>query len=358
VEVRRTATDTTVVLSDGLGHGIRARVPAILYANRLLTLMDRGLSMRAAFGSVVETIQQNRGKDQPWATLAVARVRQDGQWQLLAHESAPPVLIYSRHTAVLEGRPLKVGGATVVEVTGRLTNGGGLLLVSDGVTQAGLGQGLALGWTIEGVRRHVGACLSEGAGIADLPARVHARARELWAVSRGDDVTAVVLHTRPGRVVRILSGPPADRARDAEWIGGFLAGRGRQVVLGATTAQLVARHLRRRVRVEQDATSIVAPPRYFIEGIDLVCEGVVTLNQVYRILDEPAERWEPDSGVTQLARWLLESDRVDIRAGLARNLAADDIAFVQQGIHPRRVILELLCRALEARGKAVTCEWA
>ena len=46
--------------------------------------------------------------------------------------------------------------------------------------------------------------------------------------------------------------------------------------------------LGQRLAVEQDSQSLMAPPRFELEGIDLVTEGAVTLNQVYNFL---TNRW-------------------------------------------------------------------
>jgi len=126
-----------------------------------------------------------------------------------------------------------------------------------------------------------------------------------------------------------------------------------KVVCGATTAAIVARHLGRKLDIEQDPRSLVAPPRYSIAGIDLVTEGAVTLNQVYNVLDESPERHEEDSGVADLCGLLWATDRVNLTVGVAANPANGALSFRQQGILPRATIVPLLRQKLEKAGKLV-----
>jgi hypothetical protein len=108
--------------------------------------------------------------------------------------------------------------------------------------------------------------------------------------------------------------------------------------------------------VEQCPQSLVAPPRYEIEGIDLVTEGAVTLNQAYNLLNEDLCALTEDSGVTELCALLQIADRVNIFMGTARSLAGGDISFRQRGILTREAIVPLIADRLRAAGKLVVVE--
>ena len=101
--------------------------------------------------------------------------------------------------------------------------------------------------------------------------------------------------------------------------------------------------------MEQDPQSLTAPPRFELEGIDLVTEGAVTLNQVYNVIDEPLEKLTEDSGVTELCTFLQLADRVNIFLGGAHNRAHGDISFRQQGILTRDRIVPLIADKLARR---------
>lgn len=348
----RTAAWTTLICSDGIGSGIKANLAANLCVSRLTELLRRGFSLRQAFGSLVKTMNQSRDPSLPYACFSVARMLNDGEATVLSYEMPGPILISGRHAAILNQRTTMLENAVVGEAQCHLDAYDGILLVSDGITQAGLGMGLREGWTLEGLCDHVNSALADGVDVADIPQNMHDFARRLWRGAKGDDCTAILGMCRPGTTVNIFTGPPSNPAMDARVVRNFVDSEGWKVICGATTSQIVADHLGRELSVVQDDLSLYTPPKYSLEGIDLVTEGAVTLNQVYNIFEDSDESHE-DSGVTQLCALLKAADRVNFIVGVAANPANQHIAFRQQGILFRARIVPLLTEMLRAAGKLV-----
>jgi uncharacterized protein YjgD (DUF1641 family) len=98
--------------------------------------------------------------------------------------------------------------------------------------------------------------------------------------------------------------------------------------------------------------SFTAPPEYSINGIDLVMEGAVTLNQAYNILEEDVE--DGEEGVLKLCSLLRQADIVRLFEGMALNTAHDDITFKQMGILKRPIIMQFLNDKLVKMGKVTT----
>jgi hypothetical protein len=136
-------------------------------------------------------------------------------------------------------------------------------------------------------------------------------------------------------------------------VNNFLMQDGAKVVCGGTTARIVAEHLGKEIRTEDNPNVFLAPARYFIDGIDLVTEGAITLNQVYNIYDEDPSRYGESSGVTELTSLLKSADRVNLMVGNALNPANRDISFQQKGILTRQSIIPLIVEKLEKSGKLV-----
>ena len=157
-------------------------------------------------------------------------------------------------------------------------------------------------------------------------------------------------------MLNILTGPPECRANDRATVSRFMNQPGKKIVCGGTTSEIVARHTRSELRIDQKQTSLIEPPRCRISGVDLVTEGAVTLNQVYNLLNEDVNRLEADSAVAEFCTCLHEADRINILLGKAMNRANDDITFRQRGVLNREVLLPLLVDKLLAMGKLVTVE--
>jgi hypothetical protein len=352
----REAAGTTVIVCDGLGHGIRAHVAATLCQSRLAGLLKAGYSLRRAVTSVADSMEAARGQNPSYTAFCVLRILNDGDATVLSFDMPGVILLSPRHAVVLSGRTLVCGRATVTESNCHLVAGEGILLVSDGVTQAGVGRGLRQGWTLEGVARAADHFLACGGSVAALPVTLLEQADQHCHGESGDDVTAVVAACRLGRTLNVFTGPPANRVRDGEVVDRFLDEHGWKVVCGGTSAAIVAARLGQTIRVEQTAGNLLAPPRQYIDGIDLVTEGAVTLNQVHNLLDADPDQIEEESAVSELLGLIHAADRVHLYVGTSSNPASKHIRFKQQGILSRSVVIPLLVTRLQSAGKLIVVD--
>ena len=348
---------TTVILADGLGSGIKANIAATLCASRLMELIRRGFSLRNAFASVVKTMREAKENGLPYAAFSVSRILNDGEATILTYEIPPPVFIGSKHANILRQRNVVIEQEMTGETNCYAEPGDCILMVSDGVTMAGLGLSLKRGWTIDGVKHYVNDSLVGGTALKDIHKSVHRRARELWQTVGGDDCTAVLSLCRYGEIINILTGPPLDPGDDKKVLKKFTLSEGKKIVCGASTATMVSKYLGKKVVIDEDSQSMMAPPKYKIDGIDLVTEGAITLNQVYNIIEEDPDKYEPDTGVTELCDFLMASDRINFFVGKAVNPGYKDITFRQKGVMPRGKIVPMLKEKLEKDGKLVVIEY-
>lgn len=354
VRVERNARATTVVVADGIGSGMPANLAATMNASRLFELLDRDFSLRDAFTAVARTNQQAMGSDLPFVAFSVARITPDGRATVLNFEAPPAVLVGRTRCQVLAHRQLNLEQAIIYEANCQLEAGEGLLLMSDGIVQSGLGGSNSTGWEPAAVAEFVSTLIGDRVSRARLAGATLREALTRWGLVAGDDCTATLADCRVGNVVTLFTGPPSDRARDSEIVRDFLRRPGSKAVCGATTAKLVQRATGAPLGVEQNARSAIAPPRYELDGVDLATEGAVTLNHVYNIWDADEHTLEQDTGPTLLRNLLKQADRIDIICGAATNIGNSDIAFRQQGIISRTKLVELLAERLRHDGKLVT----
>jgi hypothetical protein len=354
VAQRRTDMCTDVILCDGIGSGIKAHIAATLHVSRMQKMLAEGFSLRRTFASVIATVDKWRDPAKPYAAVILMRILNDGEVTILTYDAPASVLVSRNHADVLPQRPFLIDDAVAQQSSCFLEPGEGVLLFSDGITQAGIGNGSMQGWTSEGAAGHASRLLAAGCRVSDIPEAIQQEAMRLDGNVSRDDMTVVSAHCRSGRMLHILTGPPADKRLDADVVNRFLALDGPKVVCGATTAAIVARVTGRKLAIDRQPTSLIAPPKYALEGIDLVTEGAVTLNQLCNILDVPEEEFEETNPVTELADLLAQADRVNFILGRGANPANDSMGFRQQGIIKREAIVPLLAKRLRAQGKLVT----
>jgi hypothetical protein len=386
----RTNTGTTLICADGIGSGIRAHIAAQMCVSRLTASLQQELSLRSVFQSVATTMQTCRDPQKPFAAFSIARIRSDGYASVFSYDAPLPILVSQQGATVLASHPFPLPGGLAIESHCQLNSGEGILLMSDGITQAGLGYGANTEWTSEGVVRYINSKISSRLKLSLAPEMLHKEALARWkgevqestgtrtasdrtfspyspdvhhqaTVRRsvkvtGDDCSILLGLCRTGQTVNILTGPPLDRDNDMPVVKRFLQQPGLKIVCGGTTAKLVAKYLNVPLAMESEPMSTIAPPRYGIKGINLVTEGAVTLNQVYNILDEDIANLNEDSGVTELRLLLGVADKLNIIVGGADNTANTDISFRQQGVLSRKVLIPLLAEKLRQEGKIVNVE--
>jgi hypothetical protein len=358
VLVDRTPEATTCIVADGIGSGIKAHVAAVMCASRLMELIRLGFTPREACKKIVDTMHEARTKDIPFSAFSICRVLNSGHAAILSYEIPSPVLVNNRMAAYMPNqRSFPLGLEIVCEVNCMLDYGDGVVMVSDGVSQAGLGREWRMGWGIENACDFINGCLIQGAPLREIPEKVMGKIGKISGASLGDDTTCVLLFCKEASTLNILTGPPASKKMDKEVVANFMAMKGLKVVCGSTTVEMVGRNLGVPVRMKEISESYHKPPSYEIEGIDYATEGALTLNQVYNILDEDEGRLEPDSSVSDLYRLLRGADRINFVVGTAKNVGHETIFFRQMGVYPREVIVKLLAEKLKKMGKLLNIDY-
>ncbi len=350
---RRTPFATTVICADGIGSGTKAHIAATLCVSRLDNLLNSQMSLREAFIRVVRTMNQWRSPQEPYTAFSVARALNDGRCTILSYDAPGATLLKGREWSIIPRRELYVEQVQVFESVCHLSPGDGLLLVSDGITQAGLGCGLKQGWEESGVRQFSMNWVRTGHKMTGLPDAIMEETDRIANYDVRDDRTVLLLRCRRGTVVNIMTGPPGQPGHDKKVVEQFLRQGGLTVVCGATTAKIVAQYLNQKLTIPANEDSMVAPPRYEINGIDLVTEGAVTLNQLYHILDADPSDLREINGVTELFYLVQAADRINLTVGLSANPANHDISFRQRGLIPRDQIIRLLIEKFKKMGKMV-----
>ncbi len=356
IDYDRTPHATTIILSDGMGSGIKAHIAATMCVARLKELLRCGFSLRESFARMARTMNEAAKSDMPYAVFSVARVLNDGITSILSYEMPSPILISKKYSTILNQRKFTVENSVIGEANCHLSPQEAILMVSDGITQAGIGRGLNYGWEIEGVNKFIGTFLREHKRISELPQEVFSRAHELCGGNNDDDASAVLAYCRMGTIVNVFTGPPSDSKLDRMAVERFIQSEGIKIVCGATTAKIVARYTGKKLNENVALDSGITPPCSQIDGIDLVTEGAMTLNQLLNVADEERSELFEKNPVTDLYDYMIIADRVNFFVGCNHNPASDDITFRQMGLIKRRRVVDLLAEKLREAGKLVVIE--
>jgi len=349
----RTPAGTIYVLCDGIGSGVYANISAIFSANHILELIRGGMSPRITCETVAASMHRAHSEDMQFAAFSVAYIQPDGQFTIYSYEAPSPVLLQNNHATLPTQRFYTAGFEIISEVDGILTEGDAILLFSDGVSQAGLGHGYGMGIGSDGVVNFINRNYDPDDGIVELPKQIMAMCQQVSAGNYEDDTTLALIYCRQAKELTLLTGPPSKQSLDHVYATDFMEMPGQKVICGSTTTDILARELQLQVVTLSMGNSFGQPPEYEIAGIDLVTEGAITLNQVYNILDEPAERLIGNSLVERLCLMIKSADVIHLMIGNAANVAHDDLIFKQIGVHIRKSTIQQIANTLKKHGKLI-----
>ena len=349
----RTSAGMIYVVCDGVGSGIYANISAITCASRILELFRGGMSIRMTSETVAASMHRARTEDIPFSAFSAAVVLHDGQFTAYSYEAPTPVLLKSKHATVLAPRFYTAGFEVIGEVSGKLSLGDSLLMFSDGVSQAGLGHGHGMGIGSDGVADYINRNYTPTSNISELPRQIVSMCKAVSAGTHEDDTTLALLHCREAKEMTLLTGPPSKQSLDHDYAREFMKMPGQKVVSGSTTTDIIARELGLEIVTLSMGDALGQLPEYWIDEIDLVTEGAITLNQVYNILDEPIDRLSDKSVAERLCLMLHEADVIHLMIGNAANSAHEDLIFKQIGVHVRKSTIQHISKRLKKMGKLV-----
>lgn len=358
IEIARTTDSTFIVLSDGLGSGVKANILATLTTKIVSSMLQRGSSLEDVVDTITQTLPVCRQRKIAYSTFQILHIEPEGKATVVEFDSPPAFLVRSGRVVPFPTHEKMIGG--------KITNIGQLILqendiiilVSDGVIHAGIGGLLKLGWNWNGIASYLESEYRPDWD-ADMAVRRVMDCCEGYYLSRpGDDSSVVAVRLRRPRFLSLLTGPPSDPSHDGAVITRFLNQSGVKVVSGGTTANIVSRLLRQPLHVDLSYYDPDIPPVGKIKGIDLVTEGVLTLNAaVDRILhSQRLSNASFQDGATLLARQLLYADKITVFAGRAVNPAHQNPNFPLD-INLKAQVLGKLRTALEQKGKQIEIEW-
>ncbi len=329
----------TAVLSDGLGSGVKANILATLTSTILATLLSHKLPVEECVYTVASTLPMCRERKLAYSTFTAVQIEDDIA-HLVQYDNPMAILLRRGKNRPYSSSRTFVENKEVYESTIHLEEGDMLILMSDGMTAAGLGKTNTSGWSRDEIAQLAERLYEPDMAPQRMAALLVDAAFSLCLEENDDDTSAMVLAVRGRRAANIMVGPPENRDEDNKILRLFFAKEGRHIVCGGTTASTVSKFLGKPSVLLSDTATEEVPAISRMEGTDLVTEGVITLQQLVKFgksyLENPMlslELTHRRDGVAALARYLFEeATDITIYFGRAVNEAHQglDIEFAEK----------------------------
>jgi serine/threonine protein phosphatase PrpC len=344
------------VLSDGLGSGVKASVLATMTATMALKFAASPIDIQKSAEIIMDTLPICSLRQISYSTFTVVDMESTGSTRIIEHGNPPFLLVRPRGDLNISKtlvRPKRWQDRVISFSSFRAEREDRIIFFSDGITQAGTGEVCTpLGWGLENVDKFVRERIREKPHISarELSRVLVARAEEIDGFSAKDDITCGVVYFRSPRQLLVMTGAPFNRDHDRDLARMAQCTRGRKVIAGGTTANIISRMLNREIQIdmEQPLDPKVPPPAR-MEGFELVTEGTLTLGEVLRLLEEgfTPEDLRPNPAV-KLAALLLDSDIVRFAVGTRINEAHQD-PNIPVELDLRRNIVRRIAQLLETK---------
>ncbi|TEB14028.1 Stage II sporulation protein E (SpoIIE) [Pelotomaculum sp. FP] len=359
VETLRSDDVTVIVLADGLGSGVKANILSRITAKTAATMLKMGCSVDEVLETIAVTLPMCKVRKLAYSTFSILQIDNNGQAYLAEFDNPHAYLGKKGSLYYLNRDRRRIGDKEIAEARFKLEEGNWLVLISDGVLHAGLGGVLNLGWGELEVGKHIKDLAAKGYDAADLALEVIKKCNELYGGKPGDDVSVVAVKYRKLRTVTALVGPPRNPADDRKAIAKLLAAGGKKVVCGGTTSKIVSRITGKKVEVNLAGSSEEVPPTGFMQGIDLVTEGAITLYCALQLLKKGVKLRDVNQaldGASQLVSEFLQADEVHFIVGLAVNQAMHYPGFPLSCVMKNQTVRDV-AEMLLSIGKKVTIEY-
>lgn len=369
VNVIRRPDETILVLADGMGSGVKANILATLTSKIISTLMIGNAGIDECVETISETLPVCRERGIAYSTFTIVRVKHNGEVYTAEFDGPEFVMLRNGVLDEPEKEMRVIGGKEVWESHFFAEPEDMIVSFSDGVIHAGIGRLINLGWKRVNVMEFIQRNYDRKMSSRTMTRNLLEVCNHLYEGEPGDDTTVATVRIMPRTTTRVMVGPASSAEIDGEQVRRLMAASGKKIVCGGTTSKIVARELGKKIDVDLKYYDDDVPPTAYIEGVDLVTEGILTLSAAEKLMEACQKEYgsnvkssgpvnlEKKDGATKLVKMLVQ-DCTDIvfMMGQADNPAHQNIdAPINLSIKVR--IIQHMAELLEQMGKKSVIEY-
>ena len=309
---------TVIVLADGLGSGVKASILSTLTAKIISTMMASNMTLENCVQTIADTLPVCDVRKVAYSTFTIIRMEHNEYAELIQYDNPLVILLRDGKNYDYPKSELTICGKKIYKSTVKLEEGDIFIAMSDGCPHAGIGIAYNFGWKREDIIQFMETMSVAGYAAKSLSTILIDEVNRLYDGKPGDDATACVVKIRKRVPMNMLFGPPSNRDDCNRMMALFFSKEGKHIVCGGTTSSIAAKYLGKPVRASLNFVQSDIPPTAEIEGVDLVTEGVITVNKVveyaHDVIGENRlyEKWSYGHDGASLICQLLFEEATDI----------------------------------------------
>ena len=311
--IERDENSTVIVLADGLGSGVKASILSTLTSKIISTMMSEGISLEECVSTIAATLPICSVRGVAYSTFTIIHLIDNEKAEIIQYDN--PQVIFFRDGEHIDYPKfeMNIDGKKIFKSEINLKENDIFVAMSDGCPHAGIGTAYNFGWSVKDITEYMEPLTVAGFTAKTLATILVDECFKLYGEKPGDDATACVVRIRKREPVNLLFGPPSNRDDANRMMALFFSKEGKHIVCGGTTSSIAAKYLGKPLKPSLNFESPDIPPTAEIEGVDLVTEGVITINRVleyakdYLSGNESYEVWGyKRDGASLISRMLFE----------------------------------------------------
>lgn len=322
--VEQSEASTVIVLADGLGSGVKASILSTLTSKIISTMMAEGLPIEECVQTIAATLPVCSVRGVAYSTFTIIHIKDNEFAEIIQYDNPQVIVIRNGENYEYPRVEMNIGGKKLYKTSIRLKENDIFVAMSDGCPHAGIGMAYNFGWKREDIIAFMETMAVSGFTAKTLSTILVDECNRLYGEKPGDDATACIVKIRKREPMNMLFGPPANRDDCDRMMSLFFSKEGKHIICGGTTSSIAARYLGKKIQASLDFGDSDIPPIAKIDGVDLVTEGVITVNRVleyardYLDKNEKYEHWNFKRDGASLICQLLFEEATDINFYVGR----------------------------------------
>ena len=322
--VEQNENSTVIVLADGLGSGVKASILSTLTSKIISTMMAAGLPLEECVSTIAATLPVCSVRGVAYSTFTIMHIKDNETAEIIQYDNPHVILIRENVSCDYPKTEMNIDGKRIYKSTVKLCENDIFIAMSDGCPHAGIGTAFNFGWKQEDIAAFMETISHCGYTAKTLSTILVDECNKLYGTRPGDDATACIVKIRKREPMNMLFGPPSNRSDCDRMMSLFFSKEGKHIICGGTTSSIAAKYLGKTLKPSLNFERSDIPPIAEIDGVDLVTEGVITVNRVleyakdYLDKNESYEQWSFKRDGASLISRLLFEEATDINFYVGR----------------------------------------
>ncbi len=326
--VERDENSSVIVLADGLGSGVKASILSTLTSKIISTMMAEGMELEECVSTIAATLPICSVRGVAYSTFTIIHLVNNTTAELIQYDNPHVIMYRENQNYDYPKSEMSIDGKTLYKSVIHLQEDDIFVAMSDGCPHAGIGTEYNFGWKRKDIIEFLEPLTAGGFTAKTLATILVDECYKLYGGQPGDDATACVVRIRKRAPVNLLFGPPRNRDDANRMMALFFSKEGKHIVCGGTTSSIAAKFLGKEVKPSLHFEVSDVPPIAEIEGVDLVTEGVITINKVLQYAKDYL------SGNESYEHWGYKKDGASLICRLLFEEATDINFYVGRAVNP------------------------